>query len=165
MGTLEAFYTDGVRTLHHTVKDVRNMWEKTLRYPGHAEKIKLLRDLGLFEEPVRELTIKLLESKLSFPEIKDLVLMNVKVKGRKEDSNILYTYSLLDHYDRKENITAMARTTAYTASILIKLLAKKAIQEKGVVPPEKLGMNDKLFDLIIGELRTKGIEIKVGLKK
>jgi len=42
LGKLEAFYTDGVRTLHHTINGVRNMWEKTLRYPSHAEKIKLL---------------------------------------------------------------------------------------------------------------------------
>ena len=160
VGMLEAFYTDGVRTLHHTVKDVRNMWEKTLRYPGHAEKIKLLRDLGLFEEPVRESTIKLLEKKLSFPEIKDLVVLNVKVKGVKDGSKVQYTYNLLDNYDEKENISAMARTTAYTASILSKLLVEKAIEDKGVVPPEKLGMNDKLFNTIIGELRKKGIDIK-----
>ncbi|GAF73262.1 unnamed protein product [marine sediment metagenome] len=56
----------------------------------------------------------------------------------------------------------MARTTAYTASILIKLLSEKAIEEKGVVPPEKNGMNDKLFDMIISELRRKGLEIKEG---
>jgi len=164
VGRLEAFYTDGVRTLHHSIKGVKNMWEKTLRYPGHAEKIKLLRDLDLFEEPARESTIELLERRLSFPEIKDLVLLNVKVKGIKGDSEVTYTFSLLDRYDEKENISAMARTTAYTASILVKLLAEKAIDEKGVVPPEKLGMNDKLFDIIISELRKRGIEIK-GVEK
>lgn len=160
VGRLEAFYTDGVRTLHHTIKGVRNMWEKTLRYPGHADKIKLLRDLGMFEEPARGSTIMLLDRKLAFPEIKDMALLSVKVKGMKEDSKVTYTCSLLDKYDEKENITAMARTTAYTASILVKLLAENAIAEKGVVPPEKLGMNDKLFSMIFGELKKKGIEIK-----
>ena len=149
-----------MRTLHHTITGVRNMWEKTLRYPGLAEKIKLLRDLGLFDEPARELIIYLLEKNLSFPEIKDLVLMNVKVKGRKGDSQVLHTYSLLDHYDRKEHITAMARTTAYTASILIKLLVEHAIPDKGVVSPEKLGKNDQFFNLIVDEMRKRGIEIK-----
>ena len=37
IGTLEAFNTDGLRSLAHTVK-CPNMKEKTLRYPGHIEK-------------------------------------------------------------------------------------------------------------------------------
>jgi len=69
IGKLEAFYTDGLRTLLHTVKGVRDMWEKTLRYPGHIEKIRLLRDLGFFSDsPInsiipRNLTEKILEKK------------------------------------------------------------------------------------------------------
>lgn len=50
VGKLEAFYTDGLRTLLYTIEDVDEMWEKTLRYPGHAEKIKMLRELGLFND-------------------------------------------------------------------------------------------------------------------
>ena len=168
VGKLEAFYTDGVRTLHSTIKGVKNMWEKTLRYPGHAEKIKLLRDLGFFDESKlkginvspRELTIRILEQRLNLPEIKDLLLMNVKVKGLKEKLKVLYTYHLLDRYDEMKNVTAMARTTAYTASIIVQLLAKKAIEEKGVVPPERLGMDEKLFNKIITELKKKGIKIE-----
>jgi len=167
IGKLEAFYTDGIRTLHHTLKGVRNMWEKTLRYPRHVEKIKLLRDLGFLDESKfkeinlspRELTIKLLEQKLSLPAIKDLLLMSVRVKGAKNGSRVLYTYYLQDYYDEKEKITAMARTTAYTTSAVIQLLAKGAIEEKGVVPPEKFGMNEKLFDMILKELKKKGIDV------
>ncbi|MGQ9506397.1 MAG: saccharopine dehydrogenase family protein [Candidatus Bathycorpusculaceae bacterium] len=48
LGRLEAFYTDGLRNLIDTLGDVEEMWEKTLRYPGHAEKIKLLKNLGFF---------------------------------------------------------------------------------------------------------------------
>lgn len=168
VGKLEAFYTDGVRTLHSTIKGVRNMWEKTLRYPGHAEKIRLLKDLGFFDEKKikgsnispRELTSKILEQKLNLPDIRDMVLMNVKVRGVKENSRILYTYHLLDLYDDTKRVTAMGRTTAYTASIIVQLLAKKVIEEKGVVPPERLGMNGKLFKKIMTELRKRGIKIE-----
>jgi len=173
VGRLEAFYTDGVRTLHHTVKGVRNMWEKTLRYPGHAEKIRLLRDLGFFSESrlkeigvsPRELTVRLLEQRLSSLEIKDLVLMNVRVMGTEEKLRALHTYHLLDRYDERERVSAMARTTAYTASIIVQLLAKKAIEERGVIPPEKLGMDENLFNEIMTELKRKGINIEENLRK
>ncbi|MBS7611905.1 saccharopine dehydrogenase family protein [Candidatus Bathyarchaeota archaeon] len=166
VGKLEAFYTDGVRTLHHSIKCVENMWEKTLRYPGHAEKIRLLRDLGFFnEEPIdgispRSLTIKVFERKLSVPNIKDLVAMKVEVDGIKNSQETCYSYFLLDYYDEKKKVTAMGRTTAYTASAVIQLLAKKEIGEIGIIPPERLGMNEKYFGRIIKELEKDGIRIK-----
>ncbi|MBS7641387.1 MAG: saccharopine dehydrogenase family protein [Candidatus Bathyarchaeia archaeon] len=159
VGVLEAFYTDGVRTLHHTIKGVRNMWEKTLRYPGHAEKIKLLRDLGFFDEPYRQTTMRLLEERLSLPELRDLVVMSVKVIGLRGGSRVAYIYHLLDRYDDVGKVTAMARTTAYTASIVIQLLARGEIREKGIIPPENLGMSEEIFNKIISWLRNKGIKI------
>ncbi len=166
VGKLEAFYTDGVRTLHHTIKGVNDMWEKTLRYPGHAEKIKLLRDLGFFDEkPMikgispRSITAKLLEQKLSMPEIKDLLAMRVEVDGVREGVKIRYIYEILDYYDERKNVTAMGRTTAYTASIVIQLLAENVIRENGIVPPEKLGMREDVFDRILMELERDGIKV------
>ncbi len=166
VGKLEAFYTDGVRTLHHSIRRVENMWEKTLRYPGHAEKIRLLRDLGFFDEepidgiPPRSLTIKVFERKLSLPEIKDLVAMRVEVDGIKNGRETRYSYILVDYYDEEKKVTAMGRTTAYTASAVIQLLAKKEIVEVGVVPPERLGMSEKYFEKIIRELERDGIRIE-----
>lgn len=166
IGKLEAFYTDGVRTLHHSVKGVENMWEKTLRYTGHAEKMRLLRDLGFFDEkPVddvspRTLTIKVFERKLSLPEVEDLVAMKVDVDGVKNSRKAHYSYILLDYYDEKKRVTAMGRTTAYTASAVIQLLLKKEIEEIGIVPPEKLGMNEKYFGKIIEELEKEGMKIE-----
>lgn len=169
VGRLEAFYTDGVRTLHHSLKGVRNISEKTLRYPGHAEKVRLLRDLGFFDEsPLevdqtaiapRKLTMRLLERRLSAPEVRDLVAMRLTVSGVKEGSEVHYAYRLLDRYDEKRNVTAMGRTTAYTASAVIQLLAKKAVREKGVIPPETLGMKESLFNQIMAELDRKGIKV------
>lgn len=169
VGRLEAFYTDGVRTLHHTVKGVEDMWEKTMRYPGHAEKIRLLMELGFFdEEPVklgdmsvvpRELTTMLLKRRLSVLEVRDLLAMKVEVSGTKGSSENTHIYHLLDRYDEKKGLTAMARTTAYTASIIVQLLAQNAIVDKGVVPPEKLGMDEETFDRITAELRKRKINI------
>jgi saccharopine dehydrogenase-like NADP-dependent oxidoreductase len=143
------------------------MWEKTLRYPGHAEKIKLLRDLGFFDEtPIdgvspRSLTIRVLERKLSLPEIKDLVAMKVDVDGVKNGREICYSYILIDYYDDERKVTAMGRTTAYTASAVIQLLARGEIKEAGVIPPERLGMDRKCFERIMEELERDGIRVRL----
>jgi len=166
IGRLEAFYTDGVRTLHHSIKGVENMWEKTLRYPGHAEKIKLLRDLGFFdEEPIdglspRSLTVKVFERKLSLHEVKDFVVMKVEVDGFKNGRETHHSYTLIDYYDDERRVTAMGRTTAYTASAVIQLLARGEIKGVGIVPPERLGMDGKCFERIMEELEKDGIKVK-----
>jgi len=174
VGKLEAFYTDGLRTLLHTVKDAKDMWEKSLRYPGHVEKIKLIKTLGFFDEkPIevfnfkiapRELTAKLLERKLKRPEIPDIVAMHVEVGGLKNGKQTMYIYHMFDRYDKKYKITAMARTTAYTTSVVAQLVAKKAIEEKGVIPPEKLGMNKKLCKKFVGMMKKRRIVVKESKK-
>ncbi len=168
-GKLEAFYTDGLRTLPQTITDAYDMWEKTLRYPGHAEKIKLLEALGFFEEEQidvdgvsvspRRLTVKLFEQKLRKPEVKDIVAIKVEVSGVKNGGQTCYVYHLLDHYDEKQSVTAMARTTAYSASIVAQLVLKKALKEKGVVPTEIIGKDEALFRLFLDELKKRGIRI------
>ena len=167
VGKLEAFYTDGLTTLLYTIKPVKSMWEKTLRYPGHAEKIKLLRELGFFDEqPIniddvnvspRKVTAKLLEKKLRRPEIRDIFIMKVEVSGVKENSKICYVYQLLDRY--KDGVTAMARTTGYPTSIIAQLVVQKVIKEKGVIPPEKLGAKEEIFEKILAELENRQVKI------
>ncbi len=169
VGMLEAFYTDGLRTLLHTVKNVNNMWEKTLRYSGHAEKIRLLNALGFFNEDhisvngvslsPRKLTVKLFERKLRRPEIRDIVVMRVEVSGVKNDKHVRYVYHLLDRYNEERGTTAMARTTAYPASIVAKSMLEKAVKEKGVVPLERLGVSEEFFSTFLNELEKRGIEI------
>lgn len=174
VGKLEAFYTDGLRTLLHTVKDTREMWEKTLRYSGHVEKIKLLKTLGFFDEkPIeieniqirpREIAAKLLERKLKKPEIPDIVAMHVEVGGLKDGKKVMYAFHMLERYDKKRKVTAMARTTAYTTSVVAQLVAKKAIEEKGVIPPEKLGMNEKLYEKFMDMMKRRRIVVKESKK-
>jgi saccharopine dehydrogenase-like NADP-dependent oxidoreductase len=165
LGVLEAFYTDGLRTLHHTIPGVENMWEKTLRYSGHAEKIKLLRAFGFFDEKgingisPRRFLSALFKEKLSLPKVKDLLAMKIEVEGQKNGVKTGYSYHLLDYHDEKTSVSAMGRTTAYTASAVIRLLIDNTIKEKGVVPPEILGMNEKIFRKIMTELKRDGIKI------
>jgi lysine 6-dehydrogenase len=168
-GKLEAFFTDGLRTLLYTLGDVKDMWEKTLRYPGHAEKIRVLKDLGLFEETSvdvdgvdmspRKLMVILLTKKLLKPGIKDIVVLKVEVSGVKNGVQKRFVYHLLDHYDRRHHITAMARTTAYPASIVAQIVLNGAVEAKGVVPPERLGMRDELFRMFCEGLKLRGIKI------
>jgi saccharopine dehydrogenase-like NADP-dependent oxidoreductase len=170
VGRLEAFLTDGLRTLLDTLKDVPDMWEKTLRYPGHAAKISILKNLGFFDEEKiavedaqvspRKLAVKLLTDRLVRPGICDIVAMKVEVSGVKDDNPSSQVYHLLDRCDSKGRITAMARTTAYPASIVAKFLAEKAIKTTGIIPPEKLGMDDEIFTRFRNELRARGITIK-----
>jgi saccharopine dehydrogenase-like NADP-dependent oxidoreductase len=168
-GKVEAFYTDGLRTLLHTIHVTEEMWEKTLRYPGHAEKIKVLKDLGFFDTTQvdvegtsmspRKLTATLLEQKLHKPSVKDVVALKVEVSGIKNRKQTTYLYHLLDFYDEKQKITAMARTTAYTASIAAQLILEKAIKNSGLVPVEKIGADPETFKKIIGQLQKRLVKV------
>lgn len=173
VGMLEAFYTDGLRTLLYTLEGVQSMWEKTLRYGGHVSKIRFLKALGFLDEtPIdlgkvqlspRKLTVKLFEDRLTRPEIPDLLVMKVEVGGIKQDNRIRFVYSLLDRYDEKQGVTAMARTTGYPTSIVAQMIAHNMIEEKGVVPLEKLGDKEEIFNHIMEELKRRRIEIKGSL--
>jgi saccharopine dehydrogenase-like NADP-dependent oxidoreductase len=170
IGTLEAFYTDGLRTLANSLPDVDEMWEKTLRYPGHVEKIRLLRDLGfLSEDPVtvrgetvstRLATAKLLERSLWMPEVGDLVAMQIMVRGKVAGKESGYVFRVLDRYDHKGKVSAMARTTGYTAAIVGGMLAAGKISEVGVIPPEKLGMDQDFTKVLLLELKKRDIVIE-----
>jgi len=174
VGKLEAFISDGLRTLLYTAKGVKSMAEKTLRYPGHIKKIRLLKDMGFFDEETvqidklsvspRSVTVKLLERKLKKPEVEDILIMLVQVDGIKGDKRVRHSFYLLDHYDKRGKVTAMARTTAYTASCVAQLLAKKVIKDKGMIPPEKLGADEATFRKLMALLKKHGIHIKESTK-
>jgi saccharopine dehydrogenase-like NADP-dependent oxidoreductase len=169
VGKLEAFLTDGLRTLSYTIPDAEEMWEKTLRYPGHAEKIRALKDLGFFDEEEvqvdglrvspRKLAARLLREKLWKPEVKDIVALKVEVSGVKNGKEKRFVYHLLDRFDEKRKVTAMARTTAYPASIAAQMILKKVLKQKGVVPTERIGMDSGLFEQMMAELEKRGVRI------
>lgn len=167
VGTLEAFNSDGMRTLAQTLS-VPNMKEKTLRYPGHIEKMQVLRESGFFSQNEIEINgvkIKPVDftSKLLFPiwELKEgdeeFTVMKVIVEGEKEKKKIRYIYNLLDRHDKKTNVHSMARTTGYTATSVVRMLAKGLFDQKGICPPEYIGQRSDCVDFMLSELKERGV--------
>jgi len=167
VGTLEAFNSDGLRTLAETLT-APNMKEKTLRYPGHIDKMRVLRESGFFSQDEIEINgvkIKPIDftSKLLFPmwELKEgdeeFTVMKIIVEGEKDKKKIRYTYNLLDRHDKKTNIHSMARTTGYTATTVVRLLAKGMFDQKGICPPEYIGQNSECVDFVLNGLKKKGV--------
>jgi saccharopine dehydrogenase-like NADP-dependent oxidoreductase len=167
VGTLEAFNTDGLRTLATTI-GAPNMKEKTLRYPGHIEKMEVLREAGFFAtEPVmvdgREVRPLDVTAQLLFPAWKlepgegDLTVMQILVDGVKDGRRLRYTYDLIDRFDHELGITSMARTTGYTATMAVRLLAEGLYTEPGITPPEYLGRVPGCVPFLLEGLASRGV--------
>lgn len=169
VGTLEAFYTDGLRTLVQSFPGVKNLYEKTLRYPGHVEKVKMLRELGFFsEESVRVLgndvlpklvTARIFEKSLTRPEIGDLLAMMIEVNGVKDGKRKGFRYHILEYIDHETGVSAMARTTAYTTSIVAGIFVAGGVKKKGVIPMERLGSDHGFVKKVFAEHKKRGIDI------
>jgi len=170
IGTLEAFNTDGLRSLLYTL-DIPEIKEKTLRYPGYAEKMRMFRETGFFDEtPINvngvnikplDLTSKLLFPKWQLKENEDeLTVMRVVVQGKKDGKRLRYTYDLLDYYDRKENATSMSRATGFPCAIVARLVAEGNYRRKGISPPEYLGKEYKIYQKILKELEKRNVKYK-----
>ena len=167
VGTLEAFNTDGLRTLLKTIS-CPNMIEKTMRYPGHIEKMMLLRETGFFGQSPLEINgckIRPLDltARLLFPmwEMKagdeDVTVMRILIEGKKGEKNYRYLYDLVDRFDTRKGITSMARTTGYTATMVTRLLAAGLWKKKGVFAPEFLGRKKECVQFILKGLEERGI--------
>ncbi len=166
VGTVEAFNTDGLRSLLDC--PVPDMKEKTIRYPGHAERMAMLRDTGFFsEEPVEvggvtvrpiDLTARLLFSAWQLePGEEDLTVMRVEVEGIAGGRRLTRRWDLLDRFDRSTGITSMARTTGYTCTAVVRLLAAGLWRRAGVAPPEELGARPGCCDFILERLAERGV--------
>ncbi len=161
VGTLEAFNTDGLRTLQRTL-DAPFMKEKTLRYPGHRHLMRVFRESGFFDtEPLLVDGVSVrpiaLTSKLLFdqwqlqPGEEDFTVMQVIVEGEQDGRRVRYTYDLLDRYDREMQTTSMARTTGYTATIIVRQVLRGQFAQKGICPPEFVGRTPGCYaDLLAG---------------
>ncbi len=175
LGTLEAFNTDGLRTLRQTLA-IPNMREKTMRYPGHANLMRVFRESGFFNpEPVEVDGVQVkplkLTSQLLFDQWlmkkgeKDITVMQVILEGIQGKEKIRYQYDLVDHYDQPTGITSMARTTGYTCTIVARQLLKGMIQLKGICPPEYLGQVNGLFADLQLEYQKRGIHLSETITK
>ncbi len=175
IGTLEAFNTDGLRTLLKTVK-IPNMREKTLRYPGHIEYIKVLRETGFFSKepieingiPIRPLdvTAKLLFPKWRLdPDEPEFTIMRVTIQGIENGQRTEYVYDLLDRFDPKTKTSSMARTTGYTCTAVATLVLGGIFTQKGIIPPEYLGADERCFQAVLGYQKERNINYKLSCKE
>jgi len=169
VGTLESFNSDGLRSIIFTMPHIPNMKEKTLRYPGHVEYIKVLKDSGFFSEEtisIKGNSISPLDftSKILFNEWKlgeteeELTVMRVTLKGENLDGKQEEViYNLHDEYCGKTQTSSMARTTGYTATAAANLFLDGIFNEKGVFPPELVGKHEACFKYFIKYLEDRNI--------
>jgi saccharopine dehydrogenase-like NADP-dependent oxidoreductase len=165
-GTLEAFNSDGLRSLIKTI-DCPDMIEKTLRYPGHIDKIKLLKECGFFStetvnvkgQQIRpiDLTTHLLFPMWELKNEEDLTIMMVMVEGMKDGLKMRYTWELSDEFDQASGIHSMARTTGYTATAAVRMITSGLYTRKGISPPEYVGFESACVDFMLKDLAKRGV--------
>ena len=169
VGTLESFNSDGLRSIIFTMPHIKNMKEKTLRYPDHVEYIKVLKASGFFnEEKIKINGVQVapldFSSKILFNEWKlseneeEITVMRITLKGA--DSNNrkkTIVYNLHDEYCSKTKVSSMSRTTGYTATAAANLFLEGLFQEKGVFPPELVGKHEVCFNYILNYLKERNI--------
>lgn len=168
VGTLESWNSDGLRSLIKTMPNIPNMIEKTLRYPGCIEYLRVLRETGFFsyeEMEVKGVKIRPIDvtAKLLFPKWKlkpgeeEFTVMRIRMEGTENGLPKTYEYNLLDKTDKSTNTLSMARTTGYTCTAAAHLVADGKFNRKGICPPEYLGENENNFNYIKQYLQERGV--------
>jgi lysine 6-dehydrogenase len=168
IGTLEAFHTaGGISTLVWTWENrVRCMEYKTLRYPGHAQAMRTIRELGLLENEAiavkgaqvkpRDVFIACVEPKLRRPAGRDLVALRITVDGQRDGADRRVTYELVDYYDEEHGVSAMERSTGYSLSITGQMQALNRVEGAGVRTPD-LAVPARAY---IEALADRGVRIR-----
>jgi lysine 6-dehydrogenase len=156
VGELEAFNTDGLRSLLSTMNHIPNLKEKTLRYPGHAELMLDYRNKGLFDnDKIAETSKKLFEEwKLDDNEI-EFTVLDIIIKGEMK----VISYHLYDEFDLTSRTSSMARTTGYTATASINLILENLWNAHGVFPPEIVGVKPECMQFILQYLSERNVII------
>lgn len=168
VGTLEAFFTDGLRSLLKNLRHIPNMKEKTLRYPGHIHLIQALQTAGFFDKtpltinntairPIDFTSRILINDWRLGPDEKEFTVMQVVLKGMQDGHARRITYSLYDEYDVKQRMSSMARTTGFTATAHAELILSGRFSGKGVFPLELIGIDPDCFDFVMQYLQARGV--------
>ena len=156
VGQLEAFNTDGLRSLLTTMTHIPNMKEKTLRYPGHAKLIQTMIDDGLFNNKNFDSTINRLFKDWKLKEDEpEFTILDINIYS---DSKNIH-YHLYDETDDISKSSSMARTTGFTATATINMLLNNLWRKKGVFPPELVGKNEQCIDFLLSYLSSRNVTI------
>lgn len=172
VGTLEAFNSDGLRSLIFTMKHIPDMKEKTLRYPGHIRMIEALIAAGfLSKEPVMvngtsvvpfDLTTQVLFKAWHLEDQEpEFTIMRVALRGTEKGIRKKIIYDLLDAFDPVEKLSSMSRTTGFTATATAEMILSNLFNEKGVFPPELVGKNPTCFHFIYNYLKERKVHYKI----
>lgn len=173
IGTLEAFNSDGLRSLIKTM-EIPNMIEKTLRYPGTPELLRILRYTGfLGEAPVsvgdHEVRPIDMTASLLFPHWKllpdepEFTIMQIDIRGFSDNRETRLRYELLDYRDPGTGISSMSRTTGYACTAVATLLANGKLSQPGINPTELIGCNEAHYNFIMSYLEERGIHFTVSV--
>lgn len=172
-GELEAFHTaGGTSTLPKSFPNVETLEYKTIRYKGHADKFKLLVDLGLTNKKTvvnvngnmvraRDVLKEVLTPQLILGDKEDAVLLRVIIEGYKDGVLTNYTYEMATKKDALSGETAMARATANTVSVVAQMIGNEVIKKRGVYPPELIVPGD----LYIREMGARGVDIRESITR
>lgn len=175
VGTLEAFNTDGLRSLLHTMNHIPNMREKTLRYPGHINIIRALKETGFLDsEPVSingtgvspiDFTSRILFNAWKLDDgDEEFTVMRIIIRGMEGNVSRELIYELYDEYDPVGKTSSMARTTGFTATGTAEMILGGIFTERGVFPPELVGRHQECFDFIIRYLGERNVNYQVSVR-
>ncbi len=166
-GELEAFHTSGgTSTLIDTFSDVDTLEYKTLRYKGHAEKFQVLVDLGLTDRDKtvqvdgmvvkpRDVLREVLKPLMELGDKQDAVILRAVISGVKDGEGLTYEYNMITIRE-DAGVTAMARATAFTISVVAQMIGSGLIDKRGSYPPEMIVPGKEY----IAEMAKRGVLIK-----
>jgi len=171
VGTLACLNSDGLRTLLHTT-DIPDMFEKTLRYPGHVDMMRIFKDAGFLNNtPIQvedtsvrpiAVTASLLSPLWKYePGEADITVMRLVISGEENGKPATYTYDMYDEYDPATGAPSMARTTGYTCTAVTRLVLDGGYSQKGISPPEFVGRVEGCRESVERYLEDRGVHCKM----
>ena len=167
VGTMACLNSDGLRTLFRTT-NIPDMFEKTLRYPRHVERMRTFRDTGLLNttpilvegvsvRPI-DVTASLLNPLWKYETGEaDITVMRLVISGEEDGIPATYTYDMYDEYDPETGALSMARTTGYTCNAVTRMVLEGAYSQTGISPPEFLGLVPGCWDSVKQYLDDRGV--------
>jgi len=167
---MECFYTDGLNSLIHTMKGKvqDELAEKTIRYKGHAQQVKVLMESGLFSrEPIevegqpvipRKVLEAVLDSEMKLGEEEDVTLLRIIVEGKRAGKCETHIFEMIDPYDSEKKYTSMAKTTSFPTSVAAQMILSGKISQRGSLFPEDI-FNDELYQPLMDELEKRGVVV------
>ncbi len=167
VGTMACLNSDGLRTLIRTT-NIPDMFEMTLRYPGHLDQMRVFKDAGFLDEtPIQvagasvrpiDVTASLLTPLWKYEAGEaDLTVMRLVISGTEDGAPVTYTYDMYDEYDPETGALSMARTTGYTCTAVARMVLDGTYSQKGISPPEFLGLAPGCWESVKRYLGDRGV--------